>query len=495
MENLVEVVRKAIIYVRVSTIEQKDNGYSTEAQLKMLRKYAEENGLQVVEEFVEAMTAKETGRREFGRMMAFLKANPDCRTILVEKSDRLARNDVDKVFLSLLKPTIHFVRDHQVISPDSGPADILHNDMNHTLAKYYSLNLSSEVKKGFREKMEQGLWPSKPPLGYKTVVGPAGKRIIVPDPLIAPKILALFEAFSTGNYSIKSLRKKVKWIFADAKKGVVSPAVIHRIMRNPVYTGKAFIFNGKTYQANHLPIVPVGLFQKVQEILDSRNRTKYKNEGTRFFAYKSTMSCSVCGCSVVAEAKKGHVYYRCSGARGRHKLPYTREEAFDNLLADILGRIKLSPAIAGLMLDAFKERQAFKDQGTIRQITDLERTLKTFDKKFDVLVGLLAEGTMTKPDFDQKMEDWKQTKTEATKALETAKEAKGKGPVLKFPLVEFPTTGPSTYAGQFMEVKNRLFKLMVKSAKWDGGKLWLELRQPFNALIAPTVELPLKKAS
>jgi len=38
------------------------------------------------------------------------------------------------------------------------------------------------------EKARQGIWPSFAPLGYTNVDGPAGKRIIVPDSVLAPVI-------------------------------------------------------------------------------------------------------------------------------------------------------------------------------------------------------------------------------------------------------------------------------------------------------------------
>ena len=52
----------------------------------MLREYAKTEKLTVVREFTDVETAKATGRTGFGEMLAFLKVNPTCRTILVEKT-------------------------------------------------------------------------------------------------------------------------------------------------------------------------------------------------------------------------------------------------------------------------------------------------------------------------------------------------------------------------------------------------------------------------
>jgi site-specific DNA recombinase len=39
-----------------------------------------------------------------------------------------------------------------------------------------------------QEKAEQGIWPTQAPLGYLNVMGPDGKKIIAPDPEVAPLI-------------------------------------------------------------------------------------------------------------------------------------------------------------------------------------------------------------------------------------------------------------------------------------------------------------------
>ena len=54
------------------------------------------------------------------------------------------------------------------------------------MAKNYIDNLSEEARKGMQEKAEQGMWPSFAPLGYSNVTRPDGKKIIVPDPDLAP---------------------------------------------------------------------------------------------------------------------------------------------------------------------------------------------------------------------------------------------------------------------------------------------------------------------
>ena len=81
---------KSILYVRVSSKEQEREGFSIPAQRNLLREYARNNKITVVQEFEDVETAKKAGRREFGNMVKYLQSNVDVRAILVEKTDRIS---------------------------------------------------------------------------------------------------------------------------------------------------------------------------------------------------------------------------------------------------------------------------------------------------------------------------------------------------------------------------------------------------------------------
>jgi len=99
-------INKAVIYVRVSSKEQKEEGYSIPAQKKLLYEYARVNGFKVAKEFEDDETAKSAGRNGFGQMVKYLEANKDVDTILVEKTDRLYRNFKDYVIIDDLGVTV-----------------------------------------------------------------------------------------------------------------------------------------------------------------------------------------------------------------------------------------------------------------------------------------------------------------------------------------------------------------------------------------------------
>src|SRR5437870_3600815 len=98
---------KAVAYARVSSRDQEREGFSIPAQLKLLREYACKHGFEIVHEFLDVETAKATGRKQFSEMMNFFRRSPDCRVLIVEKTDRLYRNFRDFVDLEDLNVEIH----------------------------------------------------------------------------------------------------------------------------------------------------------------------------------------------------------------------------------------------------------------------------------------------------------------------------------------------------------------------------------------------------
>ncbi len=189
---------RAVAYARVSSAEQEREGFSIPAQFRLLRDYARNQGIVIIEEFVDVETAKQSGRTGFGQMVTFLKrSRSDRPAILVEKTDRLYRNLKDWVTLDEIQADIHFVKEGAVLSPDSRSTDKFMHGIRVLMAKNYIDNLSEEVKKGMTEKAAQGIWPTKTPLGYRNARSPEGQRIIEVDPEVARPVRQLFEWYAT----------------------------------------------------------------------------------------------------------------------------------------------------------------------------------------------------------------------------------------------------------------------------------------------------------
>jgi hypothetical protein len=98
----------------------------------------------VTQEYVDVETAKQAGRTAFSEMVAYLKAHPSIRVMLVEKTDRLYRNLKDWVTVDELDVEMHFPKEGVVLSRESRSSEKFMHGIKVLMAKNYIDNLSEE---------------------------------------------------------------------------------------------------------------------------------------------------------------------------------------------------------------------------------------------------------------------------------------------------------------------------------------------------------------
>jgi DNA invertase Pin-like site-specific DNA recombinase len=86
------------------------------------------------------------------------------------------------MLLDELNIEIHLVKEGVVLSQDSKSSEKFFHGIKVLMAKNYIDNLSEEARKGQQEKAEQGIWPTKAPLGYLNVLGAGRVRAALVGP-------------------------------------------------------------------------------------------------------------------------------------------------------------------------------------------------------------------------------------------------------------------------------------------------------------------------
>ena len=241
------------LYARKSTDEADKQVLSIEAQLAELREYAKKENLPIIREFVECKTAKEPGREVFNEMMSLMEQGA-AYGIVAWHPDRLARNSVDggriiylvdtgKV-LELKFPTFWF---------DPTPQGKFMLSIAFGQSKYFIDNLSENVKRGLRQKLRNGIWPSRAPMGY---LNDEKTHTIYIDKERAPLIKKAFELYGSGTYTIREIRELLKnaGLIGRNQKKALSIANCHYMLRNPIYYG-VIRFYGELHEAKHEPIL------------------------------------------------------------------------------------------------------------------------------------------------------------------------------------------------------------------------------------------------
>ncbi len=174
-----------MLYARLSSKDQEKEGFSIPAQQRLLREYAITEQITVLEEFVDVETASHSGRSGFAAMLRFLSKHA-CRTVLVEKTDRLYRNLKDWSTLDELGVTIHFVKENAIIGPNSRSSEQLVHGIKVLMARNHSLNLSEETRKGMLEKPAPASTQAARLWVTGTLTGPTGSVFLCPTAAPGP---------------------------------------------------------------------------------------------------------------------------------------------------------------------------------------------------------------------------------------------------------------------------------------------------------------------
>ena len=331
LEPEFSAVKRAVIYLRVSTLKQAQtddaDGYSLPAQQEACMRKAAQLGVEVVEIYIDrGESAKTAERPEFQRMLNRIRHLRDIDYVIVDKIDRFARNRRDdaNILFELRVAGTQLISVKENI--DATPSGELLHAIMAGIAEFYSKNLATETMKGMTQKAISGGTPGRAPLGYLNARrrGDDGREIrtVIPDPERAALVQWAYEAYASGEWTIRTLAaaladKGFRGLPVGIKPaGPIQPAAVHRLLRNRYYIGKV-TFNGIEYDGRHQSLVPEALFDYVQQLLASRDRAGEKQRVHRHYL-KGSVFCADCGYRLcIINAKGSYMYFYCLGRHQR----------------------------------------------------------------------------------------------------------------------------------------------------------------------------------
>jgi site-specific DNA recombinase len=350
----------AWLYLRVSSEGQvgrafSTEGYSLEAQRTDGHRKAAQLEAEVTEEFIDpAETATNANRPALKKLLARLRAGEAPTYVIVHKVDRFARNRRDdaNMLFEIMESGAELVSATESI--DGTPSGRLTHGILASIAEYYSLNLSAEVKKGLHGKARLGGTPGYVRIGYLNVgemVDGREIRAVAIDPERGPHITWAFTAFASGAFTLDTLFSALK------KRGLrtrptrkhpakpLSRAQIARMLRSKYYIG-IVPYAGVEHEGRHEPLIDKDTFNRVQRILDAHSHAGERDRKHSHFL-KGSLRCH-CGEQLTlakGRSKTGRVYdyFACLGRRKGTgcKMPYLPAHEVEEKVAAAYAKVKV----------------------------------------------------------------------------------------------------------------------------------------------------------
>lgn len=242
----------AAIYVRVSTQDQAQHGYSLKAQQEALENYSKALGYEIFKIYKdEGKSAKNMNRPQMIKMLEDAE-NKKFSAIFIYKLDRFSRSVVDAILTidKLKKWGIDFVSMQDKIETASATGKLMFH-MISAFAEFERNMIGDRTKFGMERKAKEGGFITKAPKGYILV----NKELIIKDQE-AEQVRKIFEEFLNSDISLTQL----------AKKHSMTTSGIKKLLKNTTYLGKVK-FAGQESNGQHEPLIEEELFKSVQEKL------------------------------------------------------------------------------------------------------------------------------------------------------------------------------------------------------------------------------------
>ena len=142
-------------------------------------------------------------------------------------------------------------------------------------SKYYSDNLSENVKRGIRQKILRGEFLCRAPLGF---INNHKTKNIDPNPIKSRIVKKMFSEFAQGKHSLSSLRNRLAFWGITSRRGTpISVFSIRHILTNKVYIG-LIVRKGETFQGSFPELVSQSTFNKVQQIFRNLGKSNFQKK-------------------------------------------------------------------------------------------------------------------------------------------------------------------------------------------------------------------------
>lgn len=319
---------QAVIYCRVSTVEQTEN-LSLPTQEEACRNYCARQGWEVDRVFVErGESAKTADRPELQALLGYCrKRRRAVQYLVVYNLSRFARDKYDHFSLqAFLKQCGITLRSVTETFDDTATGKMLEGILA-TFAQFDNDVRSERTVTGMQAAVKRGAWVFPLPVGYRSKDGE-----IELDPEASPYLQDAFERFASGTRHQQEIVDHLNQLGIRTRfGGPLSRQSLAYLLRNPFYAGRVVLPKwGVDTQGLHPPLVDELTFSRVQARLAGGGQALVPHMNDHpDFPLRRFVRCGACGAPLTGGWSRGrsgrYGYYwcqrlACRKVKGRREL-------------------------------------------------------------------------------------------------------------------------------------------------------------------------------
>ncbi|WP_081912651.1 recombinase family protein [Salegentibacter sp. Hel_I_6] len=483
-----KIANIADLYIRVSTDEQADKGYSQRNQEEVLLKYCNGRSIKVRNIIYEDYSAKSFERPQWQKLLLKLKKRGNnVNLILFTKWDRFSRNAGDAYqMIGILR---RLSVEPQAIEQ---PLDLSIPENKMMLAFYLAAPEVENDRRalntfhGMRRAKKEGRYMGGAPVGYVNKITENGKKYIAPEEPNAALLKWAFTELSRGDFNTEQVWKRAK------EKGLTcSKNAFWQAIRNPLYCGKIFIPRYKDedsylVEGQHEPIISEHLYNKVQEVLDNRGR-KYRSKIKTLedFPVRGFLTCPECDRVLTGSKSKGrsryYYYYHCiSPCKYRVNSGKINEGIEKDIMA-FIPEIDNSVCYEKIIMKDYLKRQ---DNKTSNEKNHILQQIKDYEERLSHTRDLLATQQIDVSDYREiklrysvKIQDLESKLTNINHSTNNIKSLINKG------LQKTIMIGNSLKGGSIMDIRKDIGSIYPEKVSFQENQVRTARRNEFMQYI------------
>ena len=449
----------ARIYIRVSSQEQVEEGYSIPAQKEKLTAFCKAKDYIIADMYIDGgFSGSNMDRPGLQKLLEDIKTK-DTDAILVYKLDRLSRSQKDTLYLIediFLTNDIAFVSMQESFDTSTAFGRAMVGILS-VFAQLERENIRERSMLGKEERAKQGLWGGgMDPFGYKYI---PEKDMLVPNGK-SELVKKAYELYLKG-YGAPRIAKELGG-------GQVTRSKVRAWLCAPVYAGK-IAHAGKIYPGQHEPLVSWEVFLKVQEIMKHRSNKRGKPVSINVLA--GLVKCKHCGATYGTRSSgEGHYYLACYSRTG-----YVPEMIKDKNCKNKFWRLdKMVQIVEDELFNLVYDEEYFNKK--IREKEEsgfnselVKKEISEIDRKINKVMDLMIDEDLQIEVMKNKLIQLNNKKNQLQKLLE-----ENKKPNKTAFIEETAKTIKDTWKILSVEGKNELLRRIIKVIWVNGHELEIE---------------------
>ena len=377
--------KRAILYCRVSTKEQVDEGNSLVTQEKACREYARKNNYEVIQVFVEqGESAKSADRTQLQLLLRYVADKKNgVNAVIIYKIDRLSRNtdDYSQIRLLLKRYGVEIKSTSEYF--ENTPTGRFMENIIANVAQFDNDVRAERCKGGMMEAVKDGRYVWTAPVGYKN--GRIGGQANIMPSDMAPMVEKAFKMVASHTYPTEEIRVKLTKEGLRLPNGKpVSKGYFYKMLRNKLYTGIIQKFD-ITKMGAFQPLISEETFEQAQRTLRTKGWKvpQYKYDNPVFPLRRFVLNPNER--KLTGSLSKGnggkYPYYRFMDGSA-----YFTKDAFEKLYMQYVDKFAYDTAEISALKRSVKIGWTKRHETEKRDTKELQRRIEELTKKQGLLV-------------------------------------------------------------------------------------------------------------